>query len=549
MQTLIFHKSSTDGVEPVLWSWNEQSVDQLNADFNQPGRVILAPNSSFPLFVFYFDAIEHVNCNIKKDKVELYRSLRLHLKKEQTLLRRIIANYPDIHAFRRSFFQFLNRYYHCAPPCIIFILDDFFDVHIETYREEPVKDFQGDPIQSLINQVSHEQTVKDLEKVFIGVSQQAKYIRMMIYKASLSTSPVLILGESGTGKDIIAKQIIKYSKGSRRKFTIVNCSTITETIAESELFGHTKGSFTHATENRKGLFNAENGGTLFLDEIGDLSLQNQAKILRAIENMEIRAIGSNKDEVIDVRIIAATNKNLHAMIEEGRFREDLYYRLNTFTIFTSSLREQLDDIPIIAEQIWSDLTSKEPSIKLRKYLLEYHWPGNVRELKTTLKHVFEMFGDIPLQPDHIESIKKYKMERVAQSTTRGKDDFQNGLNVESKTHLIEVQNIMRGIKIEVRPILHHGTIKKDDKKSLENFRKCVSQGIKKLDDLCREPIYFKDKELFDKITRFRYLLEKKINDMPDSVDELNEFWRTRIEEKYNNIDEEIYKLVWGNIKR
>jgi len=256
--------------------------------------------------------------------------------------------------------------------------------------------------------------VKKLERIYIGTSIEVQHTRALIYRACQTDSPVLILGESGTGKDVIATQIYENSTTHKKGFFRVNCSALPESLLEGELFGYTKASFTGANTDKVGLFNAAEGGTIFLDEIGDLSLANQVKILHAVENQGIRQIGSNQTKPVNVRIITATNRNLYAMINQGTFREDLYFRINTFLINSHPLREHPEDIPILAKAYWEKKHHiSHLSNDFLEYLKTYPWPGNVRELNTLLNSLVDYFGDISPKPAHVEAIRKSRQDILA----------------------------------------------------------------------------------------------------------------------------------------
>jgi transcriptional regulator with GAF, ATPase, and Fis domain len=225
----------------------------------------------------------------------------------------------------------------------------------------------------------------------IGKSQPMKDVLTLLSKVSGNDSPVLILGETGTGKDLIARAIHFNSRRKEKHFVVKNCSIKTETLLESELFGHVKGSFTGAVRDKIGLFKEANGGTIFLDEIGDAPLSTQAAILRVIENGEIRPIGASTTEFVNVRVISATNKDLKAEIKKGTFREDLFYRLNTFLISLPPLRQRPDDIPLLVNHFLRKLKIKlnceilAISPEALDAITRYSWPGNVRQLENELE--------------------------------------------------------------------------------------------------------------------------------------------------------------------
>lgn len=226
--------------------------------------------------------------------------------------------------------------------------------------------------------------------------------------------PVLLLGPSGTGKDVIARNLHQTSKRATAQFLSVNCSALTETLVESELFGHVKGSFTGAVSDRKGAFEAARGGTLFLDEIGDLPYALQAKLLRAIENEEIRPVGSDRTIKTDVRILAATHQNLLQKIQEGAFRSDLYYRLNVITVNVPSLKERLEDFDDLLYSFARQMKvrfSFNAILRLKKH----DWHGNIRELRNLVARASALYPKQYITEDHIDSLLN-KKDRYLQMT-------------------------------------------------------------------------------------------------------------------------------------
>jgi two-component system, NtrC family, nitrogen regulation response regulator NtrX len=229
-----------------------------------------------------------------------------------------------------------------------------------------------------------------------GQSQVIESLRAQIQRAAPTNATVLITGENGTGKELVAKALHHLSQRSQRPLIEVNCAAIPEELIESELFGHEKGSFTGAHEKRRGKFDLANGGTLFLDEIGDMSLKTQAKILRIIQEQCFERVGGARVVRVDVRLIAATNKDLPGEIESGRFRQDLYYRLNVIPLHVPPLRDRLEDIPILIEDSLQDLAResalgrKQVSAEVIACLQRYIWPGNVRELKNFIERLVIM---------------------------------------------------------------------------------------------------------------------------------------------------------------
>jgi two-component system response regulator PilR (NtrC family) len=245
----------------------------------------------------------------------------------------------------------------------------------------------------------------------IGQSPKMRAIFELIQTIAPQTSRVLITGESGTGKELVARAIHENSARAQAPFITINCGAFPETLLESELFGYMKGAFTGANDNRHGLFQAANGGTLFMDEIGNMSLTMQVKLYRVLQEGKVRPIGSTEEGDVDVRIIAATNKDFEKEIAEGRFREDLYYRLSVIPVHLPSLRERREDIPLLARHFLEKFRKvmEKPiegiSPEVMRHLEAYEWPGNVRELENTMERAvaLESTPEITLRvlPDRI----------------------------------------------------------------------------------------------------------------------------------------------------
>ena len=241
----------------------------------------------------------------------------------------------------------------------------------------------------------------------IGESIAIREVTDMISKVAATEARVLIIGENGTGKELVAHQIHQQSKRKSENFIEVNCAAIPSELIESELFGHVKGAFTSAVKDRSGKFEAANNGTIFLDEIADMSLAAQAKVLRALQENKIQRVGNSKDISVDVRVIAATNKDLKEEIKNGNFREDLYHRLAVIMIKVPSLVKRLDDIPILS-QYFVELICKEQGLEKKEFskealskLKKYPWTGNVRELRNVVERLM-ILGENPITVKNIE---------------------------------------------------------------------------------------------------------------------------------------------------
>ncbi len=241
----------------------------------------------------------------------------------------------------------------------------------------------------------------------VGKSPGMESVRQVIAKVAPTDSTVLILGETGTGKELVARALHDQSLRAEMPFVAINCGGLPENLIESELFGHRKGSFTGADEHRVGLFEVANGGTLFLDEIGELPKTMQAKLLRFLESGEVRRVGENESFCCDVRVVCATHRQLDEMVTEGQFREDLWFRINTFEIYLPPLRERTEDIPELAWHLAARFRPNLPpqqdvfAPRVLAELAEHSWPGNVRELANVIEHAMILCDRLPITLEHL----------------------------------------------------------------------------------------------------------------------------------------------------
>ena len=241
----------------------------------------------------------------------------------------------------------------------------------------------------------------------IGDSVPMKALRQQLGLMAATNGRVLIYGESGTGKELVAHALHGSSARAAEPFVEVNCAAIPEELIESELFGHAKGSFSGAQESKLGKFQKADGGTLFLDEVGDMSLRTQSKVLRVLDEQRFEVVGAAESMQVDVRVVAATNKNLEEEIERGNFREDLFYRLNVIPFFVPPLRDRREDIPQLSEHFLREFTPaygrkpKELTPEAYQLLAEYHWPGNVRELKNLIERIVILNPQVRVDARHI----------------------------------------------------------------------------------------------------------------------------------------------------
>lgn len=334
----------------------------------------------------------------------------------------------------------LKKILATSPETQVILLTAYADIHVavESIREGAldfiVKPWENEKLLATVkaaNSLSQEKrNVKQLKsrqksivsaleppyEPLLGASKQIADIRQIIEKVAPTDAEVLILGSNGTGKEVIAREIHRRSKRADGVFMSVDVGALTESIFESEMFGHRKGAFTDAKEDRIGRFEAAAGGTLFLDEIGNLSLSLQSKLLTALQHKKIIRLGTNEPVDVDVRILCATNSNLPAMVAEGKFREDLLYRINTVEIHVASLADRPADIPVIAEYFLEKLSSRyhKPGLRLDAeaipLLQRYRWPGNTRELQHALERAVILCDGNTLTARDFASLETHRAE-------------------------------------------------------------------------------------------------------------------------------------------
>jgi two-component system response regulator PilR (NtrC family) len=296
----------------------------------------------------------------------------------------------------------------------------------------------------------------------IGRGEKMQKVLDLVHKVADSNSNILIFGESGTGKELIARAIHFNSRRKEKPFVTVNCSALPETLLESELFGHMRGSFTGAVANKEGLFEVAHEGTLFLDEIGETSLAIQVKLLRVLQEREFRRIGGTKDVKVDVRIIAATNKDLEKAVTQGTFREDLYYRLDVIPVYLPPLRARLDDIPLLAEHFLQKFSQKlGKSIRgitpeAVSLLMVQEWKGNVRELENVMERAVALATGDRITPQLLqECLQRPTSPREVLPTELPSEgvDLENIIGNMEKDLLLKALQRSKGIKKEAARLL------------------------------------------------------------------------------------------------
>ena len=329
------------------------------------------------------DSYDLVLCDIKMPKVDGIELLQRTRKTNSTVPFIMLTGHGNIETAVESMklgaYDFISK-----PPDLNRLINS---VRNALEKKELVAE----------NKILRKKVAKKYE--IIGNSKSIMEIHAMIDKVAKTEARVLITGESGTGKELVAHNIHEKSSRAKSSFIEVNCAAIPSELIESELFGHLKGSFTSAVKDREGKFEAANNGTIFLDEIGDMSLAAQAKVLRALEENKIQRVGSQKDISVDVRVLAATNKDLKKEIDDGNFREDLYHRLAVIVIKVPELSKRKSDISVLVDH-FSNIISKEQGIETKKFskdslklLEDYNWSGNVRELRNVVERLIILGGE------------------------------------------------------------------------------------------------------------------------------------------------------------
>jgi transcriptional regulator with PAS, ATPase and Fis domain len=335
-------------------------------------------------------------------------------------------------------------------------IEEYSKVLEKQYEEQTIR---LEEVQKRLDTSLSELKLKYNYENIIGKSDQMQNVFRLIDRVTDFNVPVLIQGESGTGKELVAKAIHYNGPRKLKPFISQNCSAITDTLLESELFGHIKGAFTGAIADRRGLFEEADNGTLFLDEVGDMSPNMQAKLLRVLEGGEVRPVGGKKVIRVDVRIISATNKDLKAAVERGDFREDLYYRLNGITINLPPLRERKEDVILLAEHFIKEfaketgVVAKFLSKEAKQLLLSFSWPGNVRELENTIKNICVVakeeeirIEDLRYKPELFQEIRR-SIQKALASKSEEEDQPERGDIVPKGLKEVEKEVIEKALKL------------------------------------------------------------------------------------------------------
>jgi DNA-binding NtrC family response regulator len=400
---------------------NQRSMDHGSADGKPHAHLVattMAEGDSTPLHLLVVDDDDHVrevcsavaessgmnvmDVSTAEEAIEL-----LEISSVDVLL-------TDLRLPGTSGLELLRRVTHTHPDLAVVMLTQYgtIDSAVEATRMGAVdyvtKPFRVEELRARLEQVAHSVELKRENRLLreqlrtrpgfgglIGMSPRMERVYKMIEKVSVRDHPVLILGESGTGKELVARSIHFMGPRKEKPFVPVDCSALVPTLIESELFGYVRGAFTGATQSKQGLMEAANGGTLFLDEIGDMPLEMQVKLLRALQQREIKPVGSTDRKSINVRIVAATNRDLDFAIKKGLFRQDLFFRLNVVQIKLPPLRERKGDIPLLVISFLEKFSNindppREMTEDATRRLMAYDWPGNVRELENAIERAIAL---------------------------------------------------------------------------------------------------------------------------------------------------------------
>jgi DNA-binding NtrC family response regulator len=373
----------------------------------------------------------------------------------------------------------------------------------------------GASSQHLLQLLSRREIPEDFLRTYVGSSTEVQLVRQLVMRAASSDDPVLVLGDTGTGKEVIARSIHNFSARASEKFVPVNCGAIPTELFESELFGHKRYTFTDAKYDKKGLWEITGDGTLFLDEIGDLALIHQVKILRALEDNKIRPIGEVKEIRVNARVIAATNRDLFSMVKAGQFREDLYYRLRSFLLRTPGLRDHPEDIPTLARFFWKKITRDERASLADDIVIELQscsWPGNARELKAVLMSLHSLFGKDDLDAARLKAV--FQIQTQGASEDRSESAARNEMithRIDCLRHFRQADEVLRACVVSARPLV-------DDNQASNEISASVAESLRarlgELEVLCLNPLRFHSKIIFNvvdglrgKISHFCRLLE------------------------------------------
>jgi DNA-binding NtrC family response regulator len=396
-----------------------------------------------------------------------------------------------------------------------------------------------EPSTLLLRLKADQEEPEELKKAFIGRSEDAQLVRQYILRAAESEIAVLIIGDTGTGKEIVARKIHQLSSRGDKSLVTVNCAAISPKLLEMELFGCEKGIVEPGHPGKKGLWEEADGSTLFLDEIGDLPIDHQTKILRALQEGKFKRVGGNEDIEVKVRIIAATNRDVFSMTRSDDFREDLYYRLRGFVIRTSPLRKHPEDIPLLAQAFWKKITggeAKELPAEILERLKENNWSGNARELKLVLSSLRTLY---PKKANSGE-LKLLNLEDAFLQT--GHEDCDQKrlpltlepkvLRIESLRHLTRVFDALYATQLAVLPLTKRKRVKQE---TIEDLQTALELRRQELEIFCKYDKLFNRKALFLEVFNMLGMLMAFQTELNEDPEKARDNWKLELREKLHQV--------------
>ena len=525
-------KKNTGPVQTKIeFECSEDLKKFVNLDFPS---VYLINAQTIPKLSSYNDIIE--NRGIKDPRKGLSKLL---LGREKIQL--INGNYKSMAQIERSIYDLLENAVNQGEnkASILGVDEEYFSKLFKKYEQNIC--WSDRPI-GLDNEMRGDQdAMKRLEHTYFGDSAQIRKVRELILRLAKSDYSVIIIGPSGTGKELVAQEIHNNSKRKEFRFIPVNCGAIPNELFESQLFGHKKGAYTGATGDRKGLWEMADNGTLFLDEIGELRLDHQVKILRALEENQICPVGSDKPVTTNVRVIAATHRDLFAMIQQGKFREDLYYRLHVLMIRTPALKDHTEDIHQFVNILWEKIIKHENpenltrlpdenkclSLEVINEIAAHPWPGNVRQLKNMLRNLYATFWDIkPITPKDVAEIINYENTGYSESTARISRISQNK----------RAEEVIQSAENSLRALINQKHVASEDSSVFIDLFNFYLDEVK---SLCAKPWLFSNENTYFVIDSLRSKLNYFSQMLPRDHKKALTFWKKEMPAAFKVAEEAI----------
>ena len=375
-----------------------------------------------------------------------------------------------------------------------------------------------------------------LQEEYIGRSTEIQNVHLMIMLASKNLYPVLIMGETGTGKEKIARAIHRYGINADQPFVSVNCAAIPHNLFESELFGHEKGAFTGATGQKIGFWESAGKGTLFLDEIGDLPLLDQVKILRALETRHFIRVGGNREIKSNARVMAATNKNLFAMMKRGTFRDDLYNRLCAIPIYSPPLRYHLEDIPELTRAFWEEITGQsryQLPEDIIKAFMRADWPGNVRRLRSVLISLYTLFPLKEIRLGHLEALLDFDKSSMKTDESYGHPLPPGWKGIDTLGILSRTESVLESIERSVQLIL----CREEGKAASVEVTDHLYHRIIEFVSLLLQAVYYENPETLSQIKGLGRCLELFVEALRIDTDQGLQLWQNEVNPQFRNVQQ------------